>query len=239
MRVVRLLIARTGATTVQYRAQGLGGCSVRPRIGIETHRTPYRTLYVPSGAAVSCFLLLHLQIRSSRLGPSQPGELAAGRESKDQAPPFGESYTVRPAKVTQPSLVGGRAASVPPPHRRPSWNSTEYSGEPALTRDAGCRSASLVWTRAQLHYLTKRQHRNVDNETTYKTSAMKPPKRSGLAWSHGRDAALLRAVSSRSSTTLRADRTLSWGSVGSALACVSGRAIWGLKPQNGTGSLFT
>ena len=53
------------------------------------------------------FLLL--QIRSSRLGPSQPGELAAGRESKDQAPPFGESYAVRPAKVTQPSLVGGRA----------------------------------------------------------------------------------------------------------------------------------
>ena len=30
---------------------------------------------------------------------------------------------------------------------------------------------------------------------------MKQPKRSGLAWSHGRDAALLRAVSSRSSTT--------------------------------------
>jgi hypothetical protein len=93
---------------------------------------------------------------------------------------------------------GGRA-------RRPCLRQTPlvelYSGEPALTRDAGCRSASLVWTRAQLHYLTKRQQRNVDNETTYKTTAMKQPKRSGLAWSHGRDAALLRAVSSRSSTT--------------------------------------
>ena len=93
---------------------------------------------------------------------------------------------------------GGRA-------RRPCLRQTPlvelYSGEPALTRDAGCRSASLVWTRAQLHYLTKRQQRNVDNETTYKTSAMKQPKRSGLAWSHGRDAALLRAVSSRSSAS--------------------------------------
>ena len=91
-----------------------------------------------------------------------------------------------------------------------------YSGEPALTRDAGCRSASLVWTCAQLHYLTKRQQRNVDNETTYKTSAMKQPKRSGLAWSHGRDAALLRAVSSRSSTTG------TWWSLASALPCLQG-----------------
>ena len=105
---------------------------------------------------------------------------------------------LRPDKVTQPSLVGGRAVRASARH--PSWNST-VCGEPALTRDAGCRSASLVWTCAQLHYLTKRQQRNVDNETTYKTSAMKQPKRSGLAWSHGRDAALLRAVSSRSSTT--------------------------------------
>jgi hypothetical protein len=63
--------------------------------------------------------------------------------------------------------------------------------------------------------------RNVDDETTYETSEMKQPKRPGLASSwqrrsspqsgvvtlfdlasprHGRDAALLRAVSSRSST---------------------------------------
>ena len=77
-------------------------------------------------------------------------------------------------------------------------------------------AASLVWTCAQLHYLTKRQQRNVDNETTYKTSAMKQPKRSGLAWSHGRDAALLRAVSSRSSTTG------TWWSLASALPCLQG-----------------
>ena len=76
--------------------------------------------------------------------------------------------------------MGGRAVRASA--RRPSWNST-VCGEPALTRDAGCRSASLVWTRAQLHYLTKRQQQNVDNETTYKTLAMKQPKRSGLAWS--------------------------------------------------------
>ena len=49
----------------------------------------------------------------------------------------------------------------------------ERAREPALTRDAGCRSASLVWTPAQLYYLTKRQQRNVDNETTCKTSSMK------------------------------------------------------------------
>ena len=90
---------------------------------------------------------------------------------------------------------------MPPPDAPRGTLQWRYSGEPALTRDAGCRSASLVWTRAQLHYLTKRQQQNVDNETTYKTLAMKQPKRSGLAWSHGRDAALLRAVSSRSSTT--------------------------------------
>ena len=87
MRVVRLLIARTRATTVQYRAQGSGGCSVRPRIGIETHRTPHRTLYVPSGAAVSSASDSVFSFR-----PVAAGELAAGRESKDQAPPFGESY---------------------------------------------------------------------------------------------------------------------------------------------------
>ena len=82
---------------------------------------------------------------------------------------------------------GGRAPpSVPPPD---APRGTLQYGEPALTRDAGCRSASLVWTRAQLHYPTKRQQQNVDNETTYKTLAMKQPKRSGLAWSHGRDAA--------------------------------------------------
>ena len=108
---------------------------------------------------------------------------------------------------------GGRA-------RRPCLRQTPlvelYSGEPALTRDAGCRIASHVWTCAQLHYLTKRQQRNVDNETTYKTSAMKQPKRSGLAWSHGRDAALLRAVSSRSSTTG------TWWSLASALPCLQG-----------------
>jgi hypothetical protein len=80
---------------------------------------------------------------------------------------------------------------VPPPDAPRGTLQWRYSGEPALTRDAGCRSASLVWTRAQLHYLTKRQQQNVDNETTYKTLAMKQPKRSGLAWSHGRDAALL------------------------------------------------
>ena len=80
---------------------------------------------------------------------------------------------------------------MPPPDAPRGTLQWRYSGEPALTRDAGCRSASLVWTRAQLHYLTKRQQQNVDNETTYKTLAMKQPKRSGLAWSHGRDAALL------------------------------------------------
>ena len=87
--------------------------------------------------------------------------------------------------------------------------------------DTGCRVSQRLarrkGTRAQhLHYLTKRQQRNVDNETTYKTSAMKQPKRSGLAWSHGRDAALLRAVSSRSSTTG------TWWSLASALPCLQG-----------------
>ena len=67
-------------------------------------RTVVRTLYVPSGAAVSSASDSVFSFR-----PVAAGELAAGRESKDQAPPFGESYAVRPAKVTQPSLVGGRA----------------------------------------------------------------------------------------------------------------------------------
>ena len=131
---------------------------------------------------------------SSRLGPSQPGELGGGAKARHRRL-ASRTLTASQGNAAKP---GGRA-------RRPCLRQTPlvelYSGEPALTRDAGCRSASLVWTRAQLHYLTKRQQRNVDNETTYKTSAMKQPKRSGLAWSHGRDAALLRAVSSRSSTT--------------------------------------
>jgi hypothetical protein len=41
--------------------------------------------------------------------------------------------------------------SVPPPD---APRGTLQYGEPALTRDAGCRSASLVWSRAQLHYPT-------------------------------------------------------------------------------------
>ena len=77
----------------------------------------------------------------------------AGRGSKGQAPPFGESYAYGPSQGNA-AKPGGRA-------RRPCLRQTPlvelYSGEPALTRDAGCRSASLVWTRAQLHYLTKRQ----------------------------------------------------------------------------------
>ena len=106
---------------------------------------------------------------------------------------------------------GGRA-------RRPCLRQTPlvelYSGEPALTRDAGCRSASLVWTCAQLHYLTKRQQRNVDNETRLiKRSAMnmwrcaKQPKRSGRsAWrSWQRYAALRRALSSNALRQLYRD----------------------------------
>ena len=139
---------------------------------------------------------------SSRLGPSQPGELGGGAKARHRRL-ASRTLTASQGNAAKP---GGRA-------RRPCLRQTPlvelYSGEPALTRDAGCRSASLVWTRAQLHYLTKRQQRNVDNETTYKTSAMKQPKRSGLAWSHGRDAALLRAVSSRSSTTHGRDAAIS------------------------------
>ena len=146
---------------------------------------------------------------SSRLGPSQPGELGGGAKARHRRL-ASRTLTASQGNAAKP---GGRA-------RRPCLRQTPlvelYSGEPALTRDAGCRSASLVWTRAQLHYLTKRQQRNVDNETTYKTSAMKQPKRSGLAWSHGRDAALLRAVSSRSSTTG------TWWSLASALPCLQG-----------------
>ena len=121
---------------------------------------------------------------SSRSGPSQPGELGGGAKARHRRL-ASRTLTASQGNAAKP---GGRA-------RRPCLRQTPlvelYSGEPALTRDVGCRSASLVWTRAQLHYLTKRQQRNVDNETTYKTSAMKQPKRSGLAWSHGRDAALL------------------------------------------------
>ena len=145
------------------------------------------------GRVTGRFLLFQTFVFSFR--PVAAG--GAGRGSKGQAPPFLASRTLT-ASQGNAAKPGGRA-------RRPCLRQTPlvelYSGEPALTRDAGCRSASLVWTCAQLHYLTKRQQRNVDNETTYKTSAMKQPKRSGLAWSHGRDAALLRAVSSRSSTT--------------------------------------
>ena len=134
MRVVRLLVARTRATTVQYRAQGSGGCSVRPRIGIETHRTPHRTLYVPSGAAVSSVSDSVFSFRPVAAG-------GAGCWAGEQRPGTAVWRVVRlrPAKVTQPSLVGGRAV-------RASAAQTPlvelYSGEPALTRDAGCRSAS-------------------------------------------------------------------------------------------------
>ena len=113
---------------------------------------------------------------SSRVGPSQPGELGGGAKARHRRL-ASRTLTASQGNAAKP---GGRA-------RRPCLRQTPlvelYSGEPALTRDAGCRSASLVWTCAQLHYLTKRQQRNVDNETTYKTSAMKQPKRSGLAWS--------------------------------------------------------
>ena len=128
--------------------------------------------------AFFCFSLSRFVFR--RLGPSQPGELAGGAKVRHHRLASRTLTASQGNAALAWCVVGGRAVRASARH--PSWNST-VCGEPALTRDAGCRSASLVWTCAQLHYLTKRQQRNVDNETTYKTSAMKQPKRSGLAWS--------------------------------------------------------
>ena len=86
---------------------------------------------------------------SSRLGPSQPGELGGGAKARHRRL-ASRTLTASQGNAAKP---GGRA-------RRPCLRQTPsplvelYSGKPALTRDAGCRSASLVWTRAQLHYLT-------------------------------------------------------------------------------------
>ena len=166
VRVVRLLVARTRATTVQYRAQGSGGCSVRPRIGIETHRTPHRTLYVPSGAAVSSVSDSVFSFRPVAAG-------GAGCWAGEQRPGTAVWRVVRrTASQGNAAKPGGRA-------RRPCLRRTDAPRGTLQWRacaDTGCRvSQRLVWTRAQLHYLTKRQQRNVDNETTYKTSAMKQP----------------------------------------------------------------
>ena len=130
---------------------------------------------------------------SSRLGPSQPGELGGGAMARHRRL-ASRTLTASQGNAAKP---GGRA-------RRPCLRQTPlvelFSGDTveSLWRaraDTGCRVSQRLarreGTRAQLHYLTKRQPRNVDNEATYKTSAMKQPKRSGLAWSHGRDAALL------------------------------------------------
>ena len=77
--------------------------------------------------------------RGSWVGEQRPGTAARQVER------------LRPAKVTQPSLVPRGPLSVPPA-RRPLWNSILDGGdtEPALTRDAGCYSISRIYGRVRI-----------------------------------------------------------------------------------------
>ena len=85
----------------------------------------------------------------SRLGASQPVELGGGAKARHRRL---ASRTLTATSQGNAAKPGGRAPpSVPPPD---APRGTLQYGEPALTRDAGCRSASLVWTRAKLHYPT-------------------------------------------------------------------------------------
>ena len=115
-----------------------------------------------------------------RLGLLQPGELAGGAKARHHRLASRTLTASQGNAALAWCVVGGRAVRASA--RRPfvelypvQWRRAR---QPALTRDAGCRSASLVRTRALLHY----QQQNVDNETsttkrrqrnetTYKTSA--------------------------------------------------------------------
>ena len=91
---------------------------------------------------------------SSRVGPSQPGELGGGAKARHRRL-ASRTLTASQGNAAKP---GGRA-------RRPCLRRTDAPRGTLQGRacaDTGCRvSQRLVWTRAQLHYLTKRQQRNV------------------------------------------------------------------------------
>ena len=121
---------------------------------------------------------------SSRLGPSQPGEQRQGTAVWRVA--IGESYaygqpTVIRKRQSNAAKPGGRAPpSVPPP------DAPRGTLQWRARADTGCRVSQRL---ARITYGRVRNSTipciqlNVDVETTYETSEMKQPKRSGLAWS--------------------------------------------------------
>ena len=88
--------------------------------------------------AFFCFSLSRFVFR--RLGPSQPGELAGGAKVRHHRLASRTLTASQGNAALAWCVVGGRAVRASA--RRPFVEL--YSGEPALTRDAGCRSASLA-----------------------------------------------------------------------------------------------